>query len=74
VIRSAHYDRFNHSQHANPGTFWAQSWVGWENNYQVQQCDYTIQGGSNNDYIVLQFLNPFDVSGKYCSYKIKEIA
>lgn len=61
IIRSAHYDEFSHSQHVNPGRFW--SFMGWESNFRVYTCYYTIRGNPN-DYIMLKFLDPFEVQGE----------
>ncbi|CAL8142101.1 unnamed protein product [Orchesella dallaii] len=58
IIRSAHFDSFNHSQHVNAGRFW--SFMGWESVFRVHRCDYVIEGNSN-DYVMLQFLDPFEV-------------
>lgn len=59
VIRSAHFDRLNHSNSLNTENYW--NFVGWESTWTTQQCNYVIQG-QPNDYIVLEFLPPFDIS------------
>lgn len=61
IIRSAHFDMFNHTQHVNPGRFW--SYMGWESIFSVHKCDYVINGNPD-DYIMLQFLDPFEIQGK----------
>lgn len=60
IIRSAHFDTFNHSQHANPGRFW--SFTGWESTYKVSKCDYEIPGNAT-DFIMMKFLEPFEIIG-----------
>lgn len=62
VIRSAHYDAVS-SDYADSGRFW--SWEGHEDIYEVQKCDYVVKGNPN-DYIIVRFLDPFQVQGKVC--------
>lgn len=59
IIRSAHYDLHDHEWQLNPGRF--QSYTESES-YQVQRCDYVIPGNLS-DYIMIKFLDPFEVDG-----------
>ncbi|OXA47104.1 Cubilin [Folsomia candida] len=59
TIRSAHFDRFNHSSSLNQENYW--NFVGWESNWVTKRCDYVIQAGTE-DYVVLEFLSPFDIT------------
>ncbi|CAG7722685.1 unnamed protein product, partial [Allacma fusca] len=56
-IRSATYDRDSSLSSFHYWTF-----RGWENIWETQKCDYIIQGSSDSDYVVGEFLEPFHVS------------